>query len=139
HVYKVNPLEANVFAGSQTKRVPADRMLHLKNVHRIRQLRGVSVFASVLNRFDDLKDYEVTDRIAAKIAASMAAYIKKGAPEDSTGGDGNEGQRLMKFRPGMVFDDLRPGEDIGMIDTNRPNPNLETSRSGQLKAVAAGA
>ena len=39
----------------------------------------------------------------------------------------------MKFRPGMVFDDLRPGEEIGMIDTNRPNPNLETYRSGQLK------
>lgn len=140
HVYKVNPLEANVlFAGSQTKRIPAERMLHLKNVHRIRQLRGVSVFASVLQRFDDLKDYEESERIAAKIAASMAAYIKKGAPEDYVSGDGNEGQRLMKFRPGMVFDDLRPGEDIGMIDTNRPNPNLETYRNGQLKAVAAGA
>lgn len=140
HVYKVNPLESSmVLGGAQTKRVPADRMLHLKNVHRIRQLRGVSVFASVLTRFDDLKDYEESERIAAKIAASMAAYIKKGSPEDYVGGDGNEGQRLMKFRPGMVFDDLRPGEDIGMIDTNRPNPNLETYRSGQLKAVAAGA
>jgi len=39
----------------------------------------------------------------------------------------------------MVFDDLQPGEEIGMIDTNRPNPNLETYRNGQLKAVAAGA
>jgi len=39
----------------------------------------------------------------------------------------------------MIFDDLRPGEEIGTIDTNRPNRNLETYRSGQFKAIAAGA
>ena len=141
HVYKVNPMDGMAMLGAaQTKYIPAERMLHLKNVHRIRQMRGVSVFASVLNRFDDLKDYEESERIAAKIAASMAAYIKKGAPDlYNPDAEGNEGKRLMKFRPGMVFDDLRPGEDIGMIDTNRPNPNLETYRSGQLKAIAAGA
>ena len=139
HVLRENPLEGNATTlGGRTKRVPADRMLHIKNVHRIRQLRGVSVFASVLNRFDDLKDYEESERIAAKIAASMAAFIKKGAPEDYQP-DETGAPRQMKFRPGMVFDDLRPGEEIGMIDTNRPNPNLETYRSGQLKAVAAGA
>ncbi len=141
NVYKASPLEGMAMLGaSQTKFVPADRMLHLKNVHRIRQMRGVSVFASVLNRFDDLKDYEESERIAAKIAASMAAYIKKGAPDTYNPQDqGEESPRQMKFRPGMVFDDLRPGEDIGMIDTNRPNPNLETYRSGQMKAIAAGA
>ena len=140
NVYKASPLEGMAMLGaSQTKFVPADRMLHLKNVHRIRQMRGVSIFASVLNRFDDLKDYEESERIAAKIAASMAAYIKKGAPDlyDPQQAEGGAA-RQMQFRPGMVFDDLRPGEDIGMIDTNRPNPNLETYRSGQLRAIAAG-
>lgn len=138
HVYKRNPLEqGSVLAQGGLKVVPADRMLHLRNVHRIRQLRGVSVFASVLNRFDDLKDYEESERIAAKIAASMAAFIKKGAPDLYEPQDGD--QRELKFRPGMIFDDLRPGEEIGTIDTNRPNPNLETYRSGQLKAIAAGA
>ena len=140
HVHKANPLDGGsmLSGANQTKFVPAARMLHLKNVHRIRQMRGVSVFASVLNRFDDLKDYEESERIAAKIAASMAAFIKKGSPDlYEPSADG--AQRQMKFRPGMVFDDLRPGEEIGMIDTNRPNPNLETYRSGQLKAVAAGA
>jgi lambda family phage portal protein len=141
HVLKVSPLDGNttsMMISSQTKRVGADRMLHLKNVHRIRQMRGVSVFASVLNRFDDLKDYEESERIAAKIAASMAAFIKKGQP-DLYEPDADAEQRHLKFRPGMIFDDLRPGEEIGTIDTNRPNPNLETYRSGQLKAIAAGA
>ena len=141
HVYKVDPTQVGswVINSQQTKRIPAERMQHIKNVHRIRQMRGVSVFASVLDRFDDLKDYEESERIAAKIAASMAAFIKKGSPDLYEPGPANEGQRQMKFRPGMVFDDLRPGEEIGMIDTNRPNPNLETYRGGQLKAIAAGA
>lgn len=140
HLYKVDPSDSLALLGANsTKRVSADRMLHIKLAHRIRQVRGVSVFASVLNRFDDLKDYEESERIAAKIAASMAAYIKKGAPDlYDPQQNGEDAPRQMQFRPGMVFDDLRPGEDIGMIDTNRPNPNLETYRSGQLRAIAAG-
>ncbi len=140
HVYKQDPVSLSTLnTAGQTKRIPAAYMLHLKNVHRIRQMRGVSVFASVLNRFDDLKEYEESERIAAKIAASMAAYIKKGSPDDYVRPTDGEQTRLMKMRPGMIFDDLAPGEEIGMIDTNRPNPNLETYRSGQMKAIAAGA
>lgn len=137
HVLKQHPGEtAGLFSG-QTKRIPAERVLHLASVHRIGQLRGASIFASVLNRFDDLKDYEESERIAAKIAASMAAYIKKGVSEDYSAESAGE-PRQMTFRSGMIFDDLKPGEDIGTIDTNRPNPNLETYRSGQLRAIAAG-
>lgn len=140
HLHKADPADSlAALSVASTKRVPADRMLHLKVVDRIRQVRGVSIFASVLTRFDDLKDYEESERIAAKIAASMAAYIKKGAPEDYQPSEGTpQAPRQMQFRPGMVFDDLRPGEEIGMIDTNRPNPNLETYRGGQLRAIAAG-
>ena len=142
HVHKTHPLESGPLSGKgQTKRLPAERVLHMATRHRIRQMRGVSIFASVLNRFDDLKDYEESERIAAKVAASMAAFIKKGNPDLYDPGDGSStsAMRQMKFRPGMVFDDLRPGEDIGTIDTNRPNPNLETYRSGQIKAIAAAA
>lgn len=141
HVWKNHPLESgrSLTAAGQTKRLSADRMLHLATRHRIRQLRGVSIFASVLGRFDDLKDYEESERIAAKVAASMAAFIRKGAPDMYEPASSETADlRAMKFRPGMIFDDLKMGEEIGTIDTNRPNPNLETYRSGQLKAIAAG-
>lgn len=138
YLYKTDPNDSASYASTSLKRVSADRIVHLKLANRIRQVRGVSIFATVLNRFDDLKDYEESERIAAKIAASMAAYIRKGAPDLYNPGDCSETPREMQFRPGMVFDDLLPGEDIGMIDTNRPNPNLENYRSGQLRAIAAG-
>lgn len=137
HVFKEDPLETLSVIGMQTKRVSAERMLQLKAIDRIRQVRGVSVFASTLTRFDDLKDYEESERIAAKIAASMAAFIRKGTPDLYNPIEKDE-PRQLKMRPGMIFDDLRPGEEIGMIDTKRPNPNLESYRSGQLRAIAAG-
>lgn len=137
-VYLTPPGDATLSMSAATmKRIPAERMLHLKHVDRIRQLRGVSLFASALTRFDDLKDYEESERIAAKVAASMAAVIKKGLPDDYGAPEESE-ERELKFRPGMIFDDLRPGEDISVIDTKRPNANLLTYRQGQFRAIAAG-
>ncbi|MGC1547232.1 MAG: phage portal protein [Rhodanobacter sp.] len=120
------------------KRVGTDRIGHLKLVDRLGQRRGVSMFASVLSRLDDLKDYEESERIAARIAASMAAFIKKGDAQSYPDGPA-PAQRQMNFAPGMIFDDLLPGEEIGTIDSNRPNPNAVAWRDGQLRAVSAGA
>lgn len=144
YVYKQHPGDlVGLITSRDLKKIPAERMLHAKLVDRIGQTRGVSVFASVLNRFDDIKDYEESERIAAKVAASMAAYIKKGNPEsyepdtsDETGSV--DGQRQLKFRPGMIFDDLAPGEEIGTIDTSRPNPNMDAYVNGQLRRAAGG-
>ncbi len=138
--YREHPGETyRLLTTQDLKRIAADRILHCKSVDRIRQLRGVSVFASVLGRLDDIKDYEESERIAAKVAASMAAFIIKGAPEQYNPDDSNEDQkRRLKFRPGMVFDDLQPGEQVGTVDTNRPNVNLDKFIGGQLRRVASG-
>ena len=138
HLYKHHPSAHILMARHQEmKTVPAERMLHLKLIDRIRQVRGISVFASVLMRLDDIKDYEESERIAAKVAASMAAYIKKGSPDVYEPAE-NDGRRELKFKPGTIFDDLASGEEIGTIDTNRPTTNLEHHRRGQLRAVASG-
>jgi lambda family phage portal protein len=138
HLYKQHPGDMmRLPTGSDIKRVSADNVLHIKMVDRIRQARGVSVFGSVLLRLDDIKDYEESERIAAKVAASMAAFIKKGAP-DFYSADHSGEPRDLKFRPGMIFDDLLPGEEIGLIDSKRPNAQLEPYRNGQLRAIAAG-
>lgn len=139
YLYRRHPGNLDVFSARalDLKPVSAALIHHLRVRDRISQLRGVSVFASVMTRLDDIKDYEESERIAAKIAASMAAFIKKGMPdmyEPNTDGT----SRSLRFSPGMVFDDLSPGEEIGTIDTNRPNPQLIEYRKGQLRAVAAG-
>ena len=142
HVYRQHPgAVAQLPSATSLKPIPADRISHLKLVDRIGQARGVSVFASVLSRLDDLKDYEESERIAAKVAASMCAAIIKGSPDQYpdplTGSDPTE-PRHMQMRPGMVFDDLKPGESVETIAANRPNPNAGAWRDDQLRAVSSG-
>lgn len=139
YLYLNHPGDISVYnsLALSLKPVSADLINHLRLRKRISQFRGVSVFASVMTRLDDIKDYEESERIAAKIAASMAAYIKKGQPELYDPDKAGE-PRSLRFSPGMVFDDLAMGEEIGTIDTNRPNPQLVEFRKGQLRAVAAG-
>jgi lambda family phage portal protein len=140
HFYQHHPGDINVFTARSLdlKPVSAGLVNHLRLRDRISQLRGVSVFASVMTRLDDIKDYEESERIAAKIAASMAAFIKKGNPEMYAPPEGEIPARTLRFQPGMVFDDLFPGEEVGTIDTSRPNPQLIEYRKGQLRAVASG-
>ncbi len=127
------------------KLIDASRMLQLASIDRIGQMRGVSEFASVITRLEDIKDYEESERIAAKIAASLTAYIKKGSPDLYDAGssaerdaNGNVLPRELSMSAGTIIDNLGIGEEIGMIDSNRPNPNVITFRQGQLRAVAAG-
>lgn len=141
-VYRAHPGDGYLMATpDRLVTIDAASMLHLKLVDRIGQHRGISALSSVITRLEDLKDYEDSERIAAKIAASMAAFIRKGQPEmyaPEMDDQGNVVRRHLRFQPGMVFDDLGPGEEIGTIDTNRPNTNLPAHRDGQLRAAAAG-
>lgn len=143
-LYKWHPNDPALPYLPDRKYVTADVIGHIKAIDRIGQVRGVSTFASVMTRLDDIKDYEESERIAAKIAASLAAVIKKGDPaafnpDDLIDKFGNPvPKRRLEFEPGMVIDDLRPGEDIAMLDSKRPNTGLEQFRNGQLRAVAGG-
>ncbi len=137
-VYLNNPQEAVSHYG-KIKQVSAENMLHLAFRKRLHQIRGVSMLHGVIIRLADLKEYEESERVAARIAAAMTMYIKKGdaALYDDDNTD-EKGTRLFDIAPGAVIDDLKPGEDVGLINSNRPNVNLETFRNGQLRATAAG-
>ena len=146
-VYKAHPGEDTLGAGLPTaagmKAIPADRMLHLADRNRIGQLRGVTRFASVIQRIGDIKDYEESERIAAKIAAMLTAYVKRQSPDGEgyvpqLGDDGQPLPREISLTAGTIIDTLAVGEEIGLIDSKRPNPNLVTFRHGQLRAFAAG-
>lgn len=146
HLYKQHPGDPDSY-GTTTKRVSADYVHHIALIDRIHQVRGLSVFASVIGRLEDIKDYEDSERIAAKVAASLSAQIVKGQPEMYGQGTDDiassavvpSGEyRALTMRPGMIADDLLPGERVELIDSKRPNPNTETFRTGQLRAAAGG-
>lgn len=144
HVYKRHPGEMMSLPTFQDlKRIPAERMLQIAESGRIGQIRGITPYASVITRIEDIKDYEESERVAAKIAAMMTAFVKRQAPSDEgyvpqTDANGNPINREINFNPGMIIDTLAVGEEIGLIDTTRPNVNLVHFRNGQLRAFAAG-
>lgn len=138
YVYKNNPDSSYISDIKDTKRIPAKNMTHLKMMDRIRQTRGVSIFASVLNRFDDLKEIDENERVATRVAAAMAGYIKKGSPDMYVPPPSGEDNREMEFVPGMIFN-MEVGEEVGTIDTTRPNNELIPFRDSQLRGAAAGA
>jgi len=144
-VHKTDPMESGLSAiKNNMKYVPAERMLHIATTDRIGQLRGVSGFASIITRLEDIKDYEESERVAAKIAAMLTAYVKRGTPDmldvDNLPRDeqGNITPQEISLQAGAIIDTLQIGEEIGLIDSKRPNPNLVTFRQGQLRAMAAG-
>lgn len=139
HLHKAHPGNMQGYY-QDTKAVDADRIIHIANRKRIGQNRGVSLLHSVLIRLAEIKDYEESERVAARISAALAMYIKKGTPDLYTGpvNGAKTSERTFPIAPGMVIDTLMPGEDIGMIKSDRPNPFLEGFRNGQLRAVAAG-
>lgn len=124
----------------KTKAVPANRMMHLAFRRRLHQLRGVSLLHGVITRLSDIKDYEEAERVAARIAACLGFYIKKGdaALYETDDSDSSNDARQIDIAPGMIFDDLKAGEDLGMVESNRPNVHLTEFRNGQIRMVAAG-
>lgn len=140
HVYKQNPADSYSLK-IDTKTIAAERMIHIKHVRRIGQVRGISRLATILTRIQDLKDYEDAERFAAKLASAMAVYVKKGTPDlydSNTTDDEDPDRRLFQVAPGMMWVNLHTGEDVGTIDTSRPSNLLHPFRNSMLKAATAG-
>jgi lambda family phage portal protein len=137
HVYKDHP--GNRFLSStSTKRVSSDNMAHVKMVNRMGQTRGITVFASVLNRFDDIKDICEAENVAARVSAAFTFYIKKGGPDQYFAPQEDEAERDIEMAPGMGLDNLRPGEEYGTIDSNRPNNGVVPYVGFNIRGAAGG-
>lgn len=133
-----DPLAPTSFAREgDLKRVPAADMLHVKFTRRLRQRRGVPIIHAVINRMRDVKDYEESERIAAKVAADLTGFVKRTAEYSGPVEVNTSGNRELEMGAGQIHF-LLPGEDVGTIKSDRPNTNLEKFRNAMLRAVAGG-
>jgi lambda family phage portal protein len=87
---------------------------------------------------DDLKDYEESERIAARIGAAFALAITKSVDSSPLATSADAAFREMDIAPGIVADTLAPGEKIETIKNERPDNKLTDFRESQLRAVAGG-
>jgi lambda family phage portal protein len=124
-------------AWSNTRRLSADRVLHVRLVRRLHQVRGVSVFASAFTRARDLLEYDETERIGARVAASFSAVITRTSSVAPPQRDGAT-YREVKLRPGVIMDPLLPGEGVQLLDPKRPTTAYDAFTSKQTRYVAGG-
>lgn len=138
HVYKSAVQSSQEIVESDTRVIAAANMTHAKLIKRVGQLRGLSVLVPVVRRIADVQRTDEFERRAAEIAATMSAYVKKGEGADYEPDHDNSDLRTLELNSGTIFDDLLPGEDVGIIKSDRPNPSLIPFRASQLKSVAVG-
>lgn len=122
--------------GQPDKSIDAVNMVHDKVTTHFRQTRGMPIFANVLSRFDDIKDIEESERVAARCAAAMVGFRKKGSEDDWEPDDDDDADEL-SFEPGM-FHDLEAGEDVQIHQSSRPNNALIPFLEQQFKRIAGG-
>ncbi len=142
HLYKRHPGDSvrGATVTTETIRIPAEQITHVRLAKRLGQKRGASVLAPAVTRLSDVADYEESERLAAKVASSLCAAITRGADfvNTSTAVDASSGERPMELQAGMIIDGLMPGERIEVLDTKRPNTALPDFRRAMLRAATAG-
>ena len=118
------------------KRVPADEVIHLYRVERPGQTRGVTWFASAIQRLHHLSGYEQAEVVRARASSALMGFIT--SPEGELMGDEvMNGERVSSFEPG-VFKYLAPGESVTVPQLDAPDGQFEPFLRAMLRALAAG-
>lgn len=114
-------------------RIPADQILHIFLKDRPGQLRGVTAYAPVMLKLNDLAEYEEAELLRKKIESCFAAFVtQSGGPDGASLGFGSKeggSARQETFRPGMIGY-LNPGEDVKF-----GNPSTATNGDAFVRAM----
>lgn len=128
------------FATAESKRVPADGVLHVFDQERPGQVRGPSWFASVDVRLHEFDEFEDATLVKQKIAACMTAFVKDinadPSPLAKGGTDAKSGQPTDQMGPGLIMT-LPPGRDVTIAQPPAATDHQSFSAT-TLRGVAAG-
>ena len=115
-------------------------ILHRKLI-RPNQIRGVPELACVCDDLQDVEEYDEIEMVGAKVAASLAAVVKRDGATDfelaATAAGQDQSDRLETFEPGR-FHYLEPDEDVSVISSSgRPNSDAIQYLDYRLRKIGA--
>lgn len=108
-------------------------VIHVYDVERSGQNRGVPLPASTITSQKDLGDYMGAELLGKKAASCFAAVVTKEADPD---GDDKEGEEFEELQPG-AFHYMNPGEQIHFPSLPQ-NPGLDSFVKVNQRGIAAG-
>lgn len=112
-------------------------ILHLYQVQRPGQTRGIPFFAPVYSLVESLNDMIDTEAIAAKAASRFCAFIRQTLDSSAVNSlveDDGDGNKIERLEPGTVRY-LGPGEEIQSFSPNRPSNTWDPFVDRLLKSI----
>ncbi len=137
--YWIQPASPDGLTFSNPERFPAEDMIHLYQLDRWTQVRGVSELARIMRRLRETGEYLDAEVIAAKISACFALLITRQSPAGAIGRAAidTDGKRLETIEPGMI-QYLQPGEDVRTATPNRTASAVKDFIQVEQRLAAAG-
>jgi len=127
------------FYGNKTGR---RNVLHLIDVARIGQMRGVPILAPVIDTLKQVTKYAEAELFAAVINAMVAIFIKRPVndPAVSGGIEYKEGEepwnRPDNYKLGAgTYIDGAPGEELNVVDAARPSSQYDPFFTACMKQI----
>ncbi len=126
---------------STSVRVPADQVLHIFDRDRASQVRGISLFASVISELQDTAEFQDSTLILARVATAYGLFIQSPFPEDhfgtGTGSEAESGAPTEYVEPGAIRK-LLPGETIQSVKPENPGAIYDPFVRSRLRAASVG-
>jgi lambda family phage portal protein len=127
-IYDRHPLEGNI----RSTFVKAENVIHIYDVDRAQQHRGVPFSSTTILKQRDLDDYEDAEIVAKKVAASFAGFVQNTDPANDT----HDNDRFDHIEPGTI-NYLNPNETMA-FPTPPQNPGYSDFIKNTLRAIATG-
>lgn len=121
--------------GLESRRVPAEDVLHVFLQERPGQARGVSWLGAAIVTMKDLDEYEDAELMKQKIAACFAAFVTEDGVGNALGEQSEDDELVETFEPGMIVN-LPPGKQV----TTATPPTVTDMQFANrtLRRIAAG-
>ncbi|MEK9811024.1 MAG: phage portal protein [Candidatus Nanopelagicales bacterium] len=108
--------------------IPFDTLIQISDPRRMTQNRSEPRVSPIIRDIDDVDDLLLYERIASKIVAAQAYFVKSASPEGAaeamkSAADSTATERIEEIVPGMVHY-LGLEEDIASAPSNRPSTNF---------------
>lgn len=120
-------------------RVPADRVIHMYEVERPGQVRGIPWLCAAIARLNDLDDFEDAEMMQQKVAACFGAFVTDESGDDETalGEEDEEDESLENIEPGSIAY-LSAGQKVTFAQPPRAQDGSFSVRSLRRIAVSVG-
>ena len=122
--------------------VPADNVLHIFDILRAGQVRGIPPYVVLLTKFKDVTETDDAFITKQKVSALFAGFITKSTDESNPLGTAgvvdDQNVPLITLEPGML-QELLPGESVEFSNPPQGGADYVQWFRDQLRTLASGA